>query len=184
MLIFFFMLVFSFQLSLVAQTIEDDTIHQSPPFSMQINAGYGFSVSGIQSQGLFFSPSISKPINSSFSLKAGIVFQSLSLQMLHGDQQYSSSMLQTMSVYISGRHLLTDKLAISGGFSHTFPFQLQATSLTPYTSSTIFGGLDYKIGEKSWIGVQFSYSKGDYSPLLFNPGMGSGNSYFSPFLFE
>jgi len=164
---------------LFTQTVfaQKDSLSMSRKSSFHLNAGTTFFGSKQFSGNTFFlNPEFQQPLTKRLSIHAGAVVSSMQFFQTNGIQAFRP--YSSASVYAAGSFILNDTWTLYGGVIHTKPMTLSSSDIPFNSSTTLFGGFDYKLSNSSTIGVRFSYSKDPY-PLLLHP-MG-GNSAHSSF---
>lgn len=155
-------------------------------FSLDFGIGFGGSGSYFGNY-TYVSPYLSYPITQRFRLDVGALY----LQGFGGLQGNSSQGFSAdnsgLYLYARGNYLISDRLLISGavykGFNNTFTAYNEPANHKNSINNYGFSlNLDYKVTEKSTIGIGISMSDDD-SGLLFPSGPGFYN-HSSPMMFN
>lgn len=155
--------------------------------SYELDAGFGFTAlsNNFAYNSFYLSPYINKPINSKFSLQAGMAFQNISLFGKSSENSLMPKNINTISYFAQGSIQQTEKLLLFGGINHTREMNFGDFKSPNFQSNSIYGGFNYRISKNTTIGAAIRYSQGNNH--IFNndnflmPRQNTTNN-FSPFL--
>lgn len=169
--------------------LSDSRVSYGADINYNIYTGGGFSSFGpnASAYNYFVSPSVSYPINDKFSLTVGIMINQTQFSGRTSGSESGSSLLQRSTqaiVYASGAYRVNPNVTVfaSGYYDmnsrQNTPLGMRPVPniYSPYGSEGFSVGAEFKIGERTRIGIQMQYDKG--ANPYYNP---FGNNFYSPF---
>lgn len=162
----------------------NDKVSYNANVNYNMSAGSSFSSFGNNASAFSYyaAPSASIPISGKTSLTVGFIMSQTQYSgMLGPEGSRGKSYSQTQAiVYVSGSHQINENVTVfaSGYYDMNKRNQPQGTQNNPYSpygSEGFSVGAEFKVGERTRIGIQVQYDKG--SNPFYNPygGFGMGN---------
>jgi len=178
-----------FLINTVISISQNDQVLSSSKTEKTYELDAGFTLTAIPNDfaynSFYLRPYINKPLNSKFSLQAGMVFQNISLFGKGSEISLMPKNINTISYFAQGSIQQTENLLLFGGINHTREMNFGNFKSPSFQSNSIYGGFEYKLNKNTSIGAAVSFSQGN-SPIYNNdsflmPRHRASNN-FSPFL--
>jgi len=132
--------------------------------SMFFNSSYGNAFSS------YIAPSIDYSVSKRFKLRTGLMLANTNLfSSGNSEINYYSNRYNNVMLFAQGEYQLNKKILLRSTIIKDLNNSLSNSSFESYSF-----GFDYKIGEKSSIGIDIQFSKNNY-PFYHNTGF--GNTY-------
>lgn len=167
----------------------DSKVSYDANVKYNVSAGTSFSSFGRNMSGYnyYVAPSATIPVGKKTNLTVGFIMnqsQYSGLMMTEGGLQNKTISHTQAIVYASGSHQINPNVTVfaSGYYdmnSRNKPEGMRNNPYSPYGSEGFSVGAEFKIGEKTRIGIQVQYDKGGnpYANPYGGFGMGNRNSF-------